>query len=342
MLRMEMRLRRLLAVVVISVSACGGSSTVGRPDGGGGGDGAVSSTFVTCRGRAVTPAPDQDWRHLTTSVVVATGAASHSAQDVIAHPGAAASLPGKFSYGVVSKDLEDEDVRVTLDDCSGWRDLGVAATSSDGRVAVSAPAALGPGVYEVHFQVLGDGSTTTSYLWILPTGTHVVVSDIDGTLTASDSQLFMQILDGSHVPVPYPDAVALTTAHAAKNAIVVYLTGRPYWLTRQTRDWLANLGFATGPLHVTDSNEEAVPAESGVGAFKLAWLQGLKAQGHLIDFAYGNATTDIYAYLGAGIAADVTWIIGDHAGEMGTHAVTGAWTARVDEVAALPAVSQPF
>ena len=62
----------------------------------------------------------------------------------------------------------------------------------------------------------------------------------------------------------------------------------------------------------------------------------------MIDFAYGNATTDIYAYLNAGIAADVTWIIGDHAGEMGTHAVTGAWTARVGEVAALPTVSQPF
>ena len=336
---------RLLLLPLVVISACGGSSNVGRPDGGGGGGGgddAVSSTFVTCRGRAATPAPGQDWRHLTTSVVVATGAANHSAQDVIAHPGAAPSLPGKFSYGVISKDLDDEDVRVTLDDCSGWRDLGVPATNGDGRIAVSAPATLGPGVYEVHFQVLGDGSTTTSYLWILPTGTHVVVSDIDGTLTESDSQLFMQILDGSHVPVPYPGAVALTTAHGAKGALVVYLTGRPYWLTRQTRDWIANLGFAPGPLHVTDSNEEAVPAESGVGAYKLAWLQGLRTQGYVIDFAYGNATTDIYAYLGAGIAADAVWIIGDHAGEMGTHAVTGAWTARVAEVAALPAVSQPF
>ena len=328
---------RLLLLPLVVVSACGGSSTVGRPDGGGGGgDGAGSSTFVTCRGRAATPAPGQDWRHLTTSVVVATGAANHSAQDVIAPPGAAVSLPGKFSYGVVSKDLEDEDVLVSLDDCSGWRQLAVVSTNSDGRIAVSAPSELGPGVYEVHFQVLGDGSTTTSYLWILPTGTHVVVSDIDGTLTESDSQLFMQILDGSHVPVPYPGAVALTTAHAAKAAIVVYLTGRPYWLTRQTRDWIANLGFASGPLHVTDSNEEAVPAESGVGAYKRAWLQGLRTQGYVIDFAYGNATTDIYAYLGAGVPADTVWIIGDHGGEMGTHAVTGAWTARVGEVQALP------
>ena len=81
----------LFPLALALVAACGGSSTIGRPDGGGnggggggggggsGGDGAGSSTFVTCRGRAPTPAPGQDWRHLTTSVVVATGAANHSA-----------------------------------------------------------------------------------------------------------------------------------------------------------------------------------------------------------------------------------------------------------------------
>jgi hypothetical protein len=323
-----------------TMAGSGGSG--GGATGTGGSGGGAATGFASCRGRAFSPAPTQSWRHLTTSVVVAAGAANHSAQDVIAAPGAATTLPGKFTYGVVSKDLEDENVRVVLDDCAGWRDLGVALTSSDGRIAVSAPAALGPGVYEVRFQVLGDASTTTSYLWLLPSGTHVVVSDIDGTLTESDSQLFMQILDGSHVPVAYPGAVDLTAGHAATRAIVVYLTGRPYWLTQRTRDWLRDLGFTAGPLHVTDSNEEAVPAESGVGVFKRAWLQDLKAKGYLIDFAYGNATTDIFAYLGAGIPAGQVWIIGDHAGEMGTHAVTGAWTARVAEVQALPAVTQPF
>jgi hypothetical protein len=350
------------------VGACGGSSNTGQPDasgvagstggaggaggaGGSSGGGAAGSTggaappaFLTCGGRAVSAPPTQSWRHTTTSVtVVVAGAANHSAQDVIALPGAATMLPGKFAYGVVSKDLEDESVRVLIDDCgTDWRDLGTALTDGDGRVAVNAPTTLGAGLYEVRFQVLGDATGTTSYLWILPAGTHVVVSDIDGTLTQSDSQLFMQILDGSHVPVPYLGAVDLTKAHAATRAIVVYLTGRPYWLTQRTRDWLVGLGFQPGPLHVTDSNEEAVPSQSGVGAFKLAWLQGLKAKGYQIDFAYGNAATDIYAYLGAGCAADAVWIIGDNAGQMGTNAAQGSWTARVAEVRALPPVTQPF
>ena len=79
-----------------------------------------------------------------------------------------------------------------------------------------------------------------------------------------------------------------------------------------------------------------------MGAFKLAWLQDLTAKGYLIDFAYGNATTDIYAYLGAGIAADLVWIIGDNGGQMGTHAVAGSWATRVAEARALPQVQQPF
>lgn len=298
--------------------------------------------FADCRGRALSMPPAKGWRHLSTSAVVATGAANHSAADVLAPPGGPTALPGKFSYGPTSIDLDDEDVAVVLDDCTRWRELGVAATNSDGRMSVSAPTDLAPGAYEVRFQVLGDGSNTTSYLWVLPAGTHVVVTDIDGTLTQSDSELFSEILDGSHVPAPYPGAVALTTAHHDAHAIVVYLTGRPYWLAQRTRDWLTGLVFAHGALHLTDSDQEALPTASGVGAYKQAWLQGLTTRGYLIDFAYGNAATDIGAYLGAGVSADATWIIGPNGGDSGTHAVTGSWVMRVDEVRALPKVQQPF
>jgi hypothetical protein len=95
-------------------------------------------------------------------------------------------------------------------------------------------------------------------------------------------------------------------------------------------------------LHVTDSNEEAAPSESGVGDFKLAYLSGLLQAGYAIDFAYGNAATDIYAYLGAPLPADRVWIIGVNAGQQGTHAVVDSWQDRVGEVASLPAVAQPF
>lgn len=311
---------------------------VGVPDGGAPG----KPTFRDCRGRAYEPLPDQDWDNWGTEATVALGAANHSAQDLIAVPGAPPTLPGKFTYGTVSKDLEDERVNVVIDDCQGWRELGEFTTDSDGRIGAPVGMTFDVGVYEARFQVLGDQSLTRSYLWVLPVGTRLVVSDIDGTLTASDSELFQQVLDGSHVPEPYPAAVELTTAHAGIGHVILYMTGRPYWLSGKTRGWLEDLAFAAGPLHLTDSNEEALPTEAGVGDYKLAYLASLVAAGYSLELAYGNATTDIYAYLGAMIPPEKVWIIGDNAGQQGTNAVVTGWTERVAEVQALPPVEQPF
>jgi hypothetical protein len=307
------------------------------------------TTFQRCTGRAYTLAPDEGWRHtIATPIVTAAGAPNHSGKDTIAKPGLPSMLPGKFTYGAISKDLEDEDVRVFLDDCQGWVDLGWFTTDSDGRMSAPSPA-LPSGVYEVKFQVGGDQSTTTSFLWVLPAGTRAIVSDIDATLTTNDSEVFQQILDGSYIPETYPSAVELTNAHEERGYLVFYMTGRPYWLSNQTRGYLAmppgspaGPRFAVGPLRVTDSNGDILPTESSVGTYKLNNLKALIEGGLVIDFAYGNATTDIYAYLGAGIPADRVWIIGDHAGEQGTHPVMGGWAGRVTEVGALPMVTQPF
>ena len=300
------------------------------------------TTFQRCTGRPYTPAPDEEWRHdILTPIVTAAGAPNHSGKDLVVAPGAASSVPGKFTYGLVSKDLEDEDVLVFLDDCTGWVPLGRFATNSDGRMSAPAPA-LPAGVYEVRYQVAGDQSTTASFVWVLPAGTHVVVTDIDATLTTNDSQVFQQILDGSYVPQTYPNAIELTKAHEARGHVVLYMTGRPYWLSPQTRGYLAMHGFAVGPLRVADSNTDILPTEGSVGAYKKANLDAFVAAGLVVDFAYGNATTDIFAYLGAGIPAERVWIIGPHAGEQGTHPITADWAPRVAEVAALPAVVQPF
>jgi len=305
-------------------------------------DAAPRAKFQHCTGRPYTLAPGEAWRHdILTPITTAAGAPNHSGKDIIAAPGTASDAPGKFSYGLISKDLEDEDVLVFLDDCSGWVSLGRFTTNDDGRISAPTPA-LPVGVYEVRYQVAGDQSTTVSFLWVLPAGTHVVVTDIDATLTTNDSEVFQQILDGSYIPQTYPNAVALTKAHAARGDVVIYLTGRPYWLSRQTRGYLAELGFAPGPLRVTDSTSDILPTEGSVGTYKLTNLKAFLAAGLVIDVAYGNATTDIFAYLGAGIPADRVWIIGPHAGEQGTHAITGDWAPRVAEVGALPVVAQPF
>jgi hypothetical protein len=327
--------RGLTFFLGFSSLACGGA-----PDGGG--KTGTKEGFASCLGRGA-PAPAAgDFRHTASELLALTDDPNHSSQDALAAPGEPIALAGKFAYGPLDTDLEDEDVRVWLDDCDGWRMLGDFTTNDDGRIALEESIALGPGVFEARFQVLGDGSGATSYVWVLPPETRVVVTDIDGTLTQSDFELFMQILDGSHTPVPYPGAVDLTRAHAELGWIVVYLTGRPYRLTQKTRDWTRDLDFALGPLHVTESDDMALPGEAGVGTYKLEWLESLLARGLIVDFAYGNASTDLFAYLGAGFDPDTVWMIGAHAGESGTQGATDTWEPRVDEVGALAPVLQPF
>ena len=105
---------------------------------------------------------------------------------------------------------------------------------------------------------------------------------------------------------------------------------------------LAAEGFAPGHLHVTDTESEALPTESGVQAFKGGYLNSLRAMGFEIHAAFGNATTDIGAYAIAGVPEARTWIIGENAGVDSTVPVADAWTEIVLEVSAWPAAEQPF
>ncbi|MCB9563961.1 MAG: hypothetical protein H6708_26495 [Kofleriaceae bacterium] len=298
--------------------------------------------LARCVGRAFpSPAPT-GFAHTSGAVAASLGDARHRAQDVIAAPGAAAAISGWFAYGALQKDLEGATVAVFVDDCAGWRALGEVTTDDDGGAVATLPTDLAIGSHEVRFVVRGDATTAVATAWILPAGTHLVVTDLDGTLTTGDGELLDQILDHDHVPAAYPGAAALTRALVRRGHVVVYLTGRPAALLPATRAWLADGGFAAGPVHAADALRDVVPTDGGVGAYKRAWLAGLQAAGYVLDAAYGNAATDIHAYAAVGIAPAATWIIGPHAGEGGTRAVDGTWQARADEVAAGPPVAQPF
>lgn len=295
--------------------------------------------FQRCVEHPFELAPDEDFRH-TRSSIVATTSPRHAAADIFAHPGTTPYVGAKLAYGAISKDLEDEDVLAFLDTCNGWKALGRGRTDDDGRVRVKLPA-LPAGIYEVRFQVAGDRSTTSAFAFVLPAGTHIAVTDIDATLTTSDSELAESMLSGS-IPEMMPGATSLIDAHVDDGHIVMYMTGRPYWQSVPTRAWLALRGFPVGALRLADSNAAIFPTESSVGDFKRAKLRELLDLGYVLDVAYGNATTDISAYLDSGIAPTNVWIIGDHAGERGTNAVTGSWSAIAAQVAARPPVSQPF
>jgi phosphatidate phosphatase PAH1 len=335
------------ALLTSLLAACGGNPGGGSPDPDApdarpaAPDGGGAPRFQRCVGADFTPEPATGTWRTTRSSVITTGSPNHSSQDLLVNPGAPALLRGKFTYGPLGLDLQDEIIRVSVYDCSSWVRVEDAITDSDGRIEVEAPS-LPVGVYDVRLQVAGDATVTASTLWVLPSGTHLIVSDIDGTLTTSDSELFREILDGSHVPEAYPGGPELLGAHERLGHVVVYLTGRPYPLTGVTRDWLAELRFPVGPLHVVDDVIDAIPSDAEVGAFKRDFLMSLEDKGFVLDLAYGNATTDIFAYLEVGIPADDVWIIGPNAGQQATNPVTDSWAPRAAEVEALAPIAQPF
>lgn len=294
--------------------------------------------------------PIVDWNRLSNELIT-LATPWHMAQDIIAATGSGASLSAKFSYGSVSKDLEGERIEVWLDDCAGGsRRLGERVTDSDGRIAFPLRAADVPGVgeYRVRFRVMGDDSTAVSTLRVYPPGTHFIVFDIDATLTTSDSELVGQVISEILDQGTMPEARAgaeevVSLRHDVHGYEIIYLTGRPYLLSSLTRRWLDDLGFAPGTVRLTDSVTASWPSDSQVGQYKAEFLTGpVLGQGFVLDMAYGNATTDIYAYEQAAIAKGRTYILGEHGGASGTVALGEDYVQHNIDIAGDPPVTQPF
>ena len=295
---------------------------------------AERAAFVRCRDGA--PGPSKaGFAHRRSGLMARSLPAKHYAHDVAANPGTKVAVVGKFAYGDVGKDLEDEPVAVWIDDCAAVTKIGSGKTDDDGRAAIEITAPARPGEYALHFVVDGDASSTRASLWVVERGTPVVVFDIDGTLTQSDAEVNKDVLDehfdamyeGNYAPVVYADGAVLADTWVDKGVLPIYVSGRPYWLSQYSRDWLAAERFPRGLVRTTDRHREVVPKVDGVGKFKAATLRRLLELGVAVQAAYGNAATDIWAYADVGIPRDRTFIIGPHAGEDGTRAVTDAWTS---------------
>jgi hypothetical protein len=117
---------------------------------------------------------------------------------------------------------------------------------------------------------------------------HVVVLDIDGTLTPKNFDVFES----------RPSAADAVGALSKKGYKIVYVTTRIPWFQLMLPEWLKEKGFPDGSsLHVAQtSGERADP--SGYKARILA-LYGQK--GWSLDYAYGDSSTDFSAYATAGI-----------------------------------------
>ncbi len=261
--------------------------------------------------------PKSDWRHTSTKITVALGSARHRGRDQFYKPGSKQWAIGKFAYGANDDDIKDEDVDVyLLRDCgTTWKKLGTYQTTQDGahtteegvidtggRIYVdisSVDAPLGVGRHRIHFVVKGDLSGADQFIEVLPDGARIVVSDIDGTLTTSESASWTEAF-GASPPGANPGSPEVLTTLAERGFYVFFLTARPEWFVQKTRDWLTLRGFPPGMLHTTFS----IIGETGSAAieFKTSELATLKTKtGITPTYGFGNTDSDSAAYENANL-----------------------------------------
>jgi hypothetical protein len=178
-----------------------------------------------------------------------------------------------------------------------------------------------------------------------------IVTDIDETLTTSDAEFFMQIMDPTYDPMERAGGADLINGYRDLGYRILYLTARGENVDIADTDetaqeitvrWLMEHGYPLDPETTTVVLAPMLLVGDAAQMYKADELMELQAMGWRFDYAYGNATTDIGAYEDAGIDKAATFIIGDHAGEEGTVAIEGEdWIAHTaEQLPMVPAVCE--
>ncbi|WP_437593289.1 lipin/Ned1/Smp2 family protein [Sorangium sp. So ce1000] len=302
----------------------GGGHDDGAPSGADGGSssgGGAANPFCdpppACDAAPPDPGEELAWNHPSSYLIAGAGSPNHRGRDLYLAPDDPQWIIGKFAYGLTDKDLKDERVDIyLLRGCGGaWERLGSANTTeadsahravegvSDdgGRVYFEIPAAqrLGPGRHRVHLVVRGDLSSTDLFIEVVPRGAPMFVSDVDGTLTGTETEEFTSLILGE-LPEAHARAAAVFHRLTSKGYRPMYLTARPEWLVQRTRDFLEAYGFPPGVVHTTLS----LTGATGDGAveYKTAELERLfDGREMLPAWAFGNTATDADAYENAGV-----------------------------------------
>ncbi len=213
------------------------------------------------------------------------------------------------------KDITGGTVHVFLDrGCSGdWIELGTTVTTDDGdhptiegvddsggRVFFKIPVeeTLEPGRHRVHLIEDDEWETAELLIDIVPAGAPFFVSDVDGTLTTSENEEAWDFLL-DNLPDANPFAAQALTLLANKGYRPMYITARPEWLDRRTRQFVAVRNFPPGLVHTTTvyggANGDAA------AAYKTGEFAMLAQKGLVPSFVFGNKASDGTAFDNAGV-----------------------------------------
>lgn len=218
----------------------------------------------------------------------------------------------KFThYGFpLDEDMDGYSVRIFLDrDCAGeWVELGTAITTDDGdhpivegvedsggRVYFQIPAdqALGLGRHRVHLIEDSEYETADLLIDVVPEGTPFFISDVDGTLTTSENEEAWDFLNDT-IPDANPFAAEALSLLASKGWRPGYITARPEWLDRRTREFLKLRGFPRGIMHTTTVYEGAMGDAAAL--YKSGEFAMLRNKGLVPGWVFGNKESDALAF----------------------------------------------
>ncbi|HSD87477.1 MAG TPA: hypothetical protein VLB44_08175, partial [Kofleriaceae bacterium] len=275
---------------------------------------------VRCTGEPRT-GPAKGFRASRHSIITRFARANHRGIDLIATSTEPQVLRGKLGYGIIDKKLEHEDVELFACIAGSWQSVGTARTDDSGQFALplDGAARLPVGLRDIYGSVLADRSSVRFLAFIAPAGAPVMVSDVDGTLTATEKSFIKAVLIGSHVGAQ-PGAAAALTLAAAQGYQIVYITARGDRFTDATRYWLASHGFPRGPLRLASSL--IVTPGAPTVAYKRHALRDLD------DFtvrALGNRNSDVAAYTAAGVLPQHIFVkLPEYGGELAGSLKAGA------------------
>jgi phosphatidate phosphatase PAH1 len=215
-------------------------------------------------------------------------------------------------------------VSLWVQNASGtWEQSGPSvATDATGSYSFKVPAAQQAKGVGGHAYVLleGDGSCSEHGVYAWPSGTKIVITDIDGTLTRSNAEFQTQVTQPSYVPLEHPSASDVMKKWASKGYRVVFLSARPDNFRDASRVWLRDKGINFGPI-VTAKSFVTGPAAV---SYKTAALQKMvNDYGWQIVAAYGNEPSDVQAYANVNVPKAQTFTVENANGIEGTVGIPG-------------------